>query len=103
MVDNHPEEVNALKDALFQKEKEIKELRDKLDKFNSTVAVVRHDTNNPLAVVIGQAQFLTTRIGGLPEDVNRRLRIIEEMSHRMKQTLNLLESFKQTPPSDILP
>ena len=100
MIDSHPNEVNSLKDTLIQKEKEIEELRDKLDKFNQTVALVRHETNNPLAVVIGQAQFLTTRIGGLPEDVNRRLKIIEEMSQRMRQTLNILESFKQRPPSD---
>jgi signal transduction histidine kinase len=84
----------------MQREKEIEELRARLDNFNKTVAVVRHETNNPLAVVIGQAQFLTTRIGGLPEDVNRRLKIIEEMSQRMRQTLNILETFKQKPSSD---
>ena|SRR6267154_1057243 len=101
MDDNHPDEISTLKDALVQREKEIEELRTKLDNFNKTVALVRHETNNPLAVVIGQAQFLTTRIGGLPEDVNRRLKIIEEMSQRMRQTLNILETFKQKPTSDI--
>jgi len=100
MVDNHLNEISSLKDALIQREKEVEELRAKLENFNKTVALVRHETNNPLAVVIGQAQFLTTRIGGLPEDVNRRLKIIEEMSQRMRQTLNILESFKQKPSSD---
>ena len=100
MVDNHLNEISSLKDALVQREKEVEELRAKLENFNKTVALVRHETNNPLAVVIGQAQFLTTRIGGLPEDVNRRLKIIEEMSQRMRQTLNILESFKQKPSSD---
>ena len=100
MVDNHLNEISSLKDALVQREKEVEELRARLENFNKTVALVRHETNNPLAVVIGQAQFLTTRIGGLPEDVNRRLKIIEEMSQRMRQTLNILESFKQKPSSD---
>src|SRR5882762_2268439 len=101
MVDNHLNEISSLKDALVQREKEVEELRAKLENFNKTVALVRHETNNPLAVVIGQAQFLTTRIGGLPEDVNRRLKIIEEMSQRMRQTLNILESFKLKPSSDM--
>lgn len=99
MVDN-PEDSGSLRAALAERDKEIKELRAKLDHFNNTIAHVRHEANNPLAVVIGQAQFLTTRIGGLPEDVNRRLKIIEEMSQRMRQTLNILESFKQKPSSD---
>jgi signal transduction histidine kinase len=98
MTDHNPDEIGVLRNTIAEKEQEIAELREKLDNFNKTVAVVRHETNNPLAVVIGQAQFLTTRIGGLPEDVNRRLKVIEEMSQRMRQTLNILESFKQKPP-----
>ena len=101
MVEDYPNEVSSLKQILSERDKDLEELRARLDDYNKTVALVRHETNNPLAVVIGQAQFLTTRIGGLPEDVNRRLKIIEEMSQRMRQTLNILESFKQKPPSDI--
>jgi len=100
MVDNL-NDIGSLRAVLSEREREIEELRAKLDHYNKTVAIVRHETNNPLAVVIGQAQFLATRIGGLPEDVSRRLRIIEEMSQRMRQTLTVLESFKQKPSSDI--
>ena len=95
MGDNHSAEIDELRIALAEKDREIAELHDRLERFNQAVATVRHETNNPLAVVLGQAQFLTTRIGGLPEDVNRRLKIIEEMSQRIRQTLNLLEGFKQ--------
>src|SRR6516225_17756 len=98
MISNYPSEISELRALLVDKDNEIAELRDRLVKLNDAVATVRHETNNPLAVVLGQAQFLTTRIGGLPEDVNRRLHIIEEMSQRVRQTLTLLESFKQKPP-----
>ncbi len=101
MVDNDLDDVGSLRNELIEREIQIEELRNKLDQFNKTVALIRHETNNPLAVVIGQAQFLTTRIGGLPEDVSRRLKVIEEMSQRMRQTLNLLETFRQKPPVDI--
>ncbi|HZS49003.1 MAG TPA: histidine kinase dimerization/phospho-acceptor domain-containing protein [Blastocatellia bacterium] len=98
MGDNDQNEILELRATLTAKEQEITELRDKLEALNKAVATVRHDANNPLAVVLGQAQFLTTRIGGLPEDVNRRLKVIEEMSQRIRHTLNVLESFKQKPP-----
>ena len=97
MGDDHSNDIDGLMTLLAEKDKEIQELRNKLDEFNKAVATVRHDTNNPLAVVLGQAQFLTTRISGVPDDVNRRLRVIEEMSQRIRQTLNLLEGFKQKP------
>jgi len=100
MQENTLSEIDELRESLTEKEREIVELRERLDQLNKAVATVRHEANNPLAVVLGQAQFLTTRIGGLPEDVSRRLKVIEEMSQRIRHTLNVLESFKQSPPSN---
>ena len=102
MGENTQNEISELRAGLIEKDREIQELRERLDRLDKAVATVRHEANNPLAVVLGQAQFLTTRIGGLPEDVIRRLKVIEEMSQRIRQTLNVLESFKQKPPGNFI-
>jgi signal transduction histidine kinase len=66
----------------------------KLDEVADVVAHVRHEINNPLAGVLGQAQLL------LREDLNekamKRARTIEELALRLRDIVGQLRDVQKT-------
>jgi len=67
---------------------------ERLAAIGRVVVAVRHEINNPLSVIIGQAQFLRERVKDLPESVQRRITVIEEMSNRINESVKRLRDFK---------
>ncbi|MGI8835569.1 MAG: histidine kinase dimerization/phospho-acceptor domain-containing protein [Pyrinomonadaceae bacterium] len=80
-----PEEMNAL----------IADYESKIDEVAELITRVRHEINNPLTGVLGQAQLL------LREDLNERARkraeTIEELAVRMRDIVAQLREV-QCPP-----
>jgi signal transduction histidine kinase len=66
----------------------------RLDEVADVVAHVRHEINNPLAGVLGQAQLL------LREDLNekamKRARTIEELARRLRDIVGQLRQVQKT-------
>lgn len=56
---------------------------------------VRHEVNNPLTALMGQAEMLLHRRGDLPEDVKKRLTTIHEMAVRIRDIVKQLEDIKE--------
>ena len=67
-----------------------------IDTLRMTVANVKHEINNPLAIISGNAQLLLelTRIMELDEDLVKPIRDIEEASLRITDSLDKLNSIK---------
>ena len=67
-----------------------------IDTLRATVATVKHEINNPLAIISGNAQLLLelSRMMDLDEDLVKPIRDIEEASLRITDSLNKLNSIK---------
>ena len=63
----------------------VKELESKLDEIIELIAHVRHEINNPLTGVIGQAQLLLRE--ELSPTARRRVETIEQLSGRIRDTV----------------
>jgi len=50
-----------------------------------TAIAVNHEINNPLGVILGNAELLLSQLKDADEDVVRKLKIIEEQCIRIKQ------------------
>ena len=70
----------------------------KLSEIADLVANVRHDINNPLTGVMGQAQLLLRM--DLPPDIRQRIESIEQLAIRIRDTTALLRNI-QTPQSSV--
>jgi signal transduction histidine kinase len=70
----------------------VAELEAKLDEFANLVAQARHDINNPLTGVLGQAQLLLR--ADLSEKVRERVQKIEELALR---TIEVAAKLRQVP------
>ena len=68
-----------------------------LDSLRMTVAKVKHEINNPLAIISGNAQLLLelSRMMDLDEDLVKPIRDIEEASLRISGSLDKLNSIKE--------
>ena len=68
-----------------------------LDSLRMTVAKVKHEINNPLAIISGNAQLLLelSRMMELDEDLVKPIRDIEEASLRISDSLDKLNSIKE--------
>jgi len=66
--------------------------------IHSTVATVKHEINNPLSIISGNAQLLVelARALGLGEDIAQPARDIEEASQRIAASLDKLGELKQS-------
>ncbi|NBB99413.1 MAG: response regulator [Bacteroidetes bacterium] len=66
--------------------------------IHSTVATVKHEINNPLSIISGNAQLLVelARALDLGEDVAQPARDIEEASQRIAASLDKLGDLKQS-------
>ncbi|MFN2452742.1 MAG: histidine kinase dimerization/phospho-acceptor domain-containing protein [Pyrinomonadaceae bacterium] len=70
----------------------------KLADIAERVAHVRHEINNPLTGVLGQAQLLLREV--LPETARRRAETIEQLAARIRDTVAGLRDI-QSPNSDL--
>jgi signal transduction histidine kinase len=68
----------------------------RLAEFAELAAHVRHEINNPLTGLIGQAQLLLRE--ELSDAARRRVQIIEHLANRIRDTVASLRDI-QTPPA----
>ena len=66
----------------------------KLSEITDLVARVRHEINNPLTGVIGQAQLLLRE--ELSPSARRRVETIEQLAGRIRDTVAQLRSIQRT-------
>ncbi|HEX8144643.1 MAG TPA: histidine kinase dimerization/phospho-acceptor domain-containing protein [Pyrinomonadaceae bacterium] len=72
----------------------INELESKLNEMAELVAHVRHEINNPLTGVIGQAQLLLRE--ELSPSARRRVETIEQLAGRIRDTVAQLREVQRT-------
>jgi signal transduction histidine kinase len=72
----------------------IRELESKLNELAELVAHVRHEINNPLTGVIGQAQLLLRE--ELSPTARRRVETIEQLAGRIRDTVAQLREVQRT-------
>ena len=75
----------------------VSEYEQKMTDAAALVAHVRHEINNPLAALLGQAQLLL-RQEDLSEKSRRRAETIERQAKRIEEIVGQLREV-QTPPS----
>ena len=85
-----PDEIARLQAAVAEQEKRLKEAAD-------LVAHVRHEINNPLAALLGQAQLLLRE--DLSEKARRRAETIEAQAKRIQEIVAELRVIQAPPPS----
>ena len=68
-----------------------------IDSLRTTMANVKHEINNPLAIISGNAQLLLelTKMMELDDDLVKPIRDIEEASLRISDSLDKLNSIKE--------
>lgn len=71
----------------------IEELESKLSEIVELIAHIRHEINNPLTGVIGQAQLLLRE--ELSPTVRRRVETIEQLSGRIRDTVAQLREVQR--------
>ena len=76
----------------------IAEQEAKLAEMAELVTHVRHEINNPLTGVIGQAQLLLRE--ELSASVRKRVETIEELAARIKETVAHLRNVQRPQPKD---
>ena len=74
----------------------IDEQEAKLAEITDLVTHVRHEINNPLTGVIGQAQLLLRE--ELSASARRRIETIEELASRIKDAVGLLRKVQRSHP-----
>jgi signal transduction histidine kinase len=62
----------------------------RLEALKETTATINHEINNPLTVVLGNCQLLLMKSEGLPDDVVKRLKLIEQSSLRIRDVVSQL-------------
>jgi signal transduction histidine kinase len=85
-----PDEVARLQAAMAEQEKKLAEAAE-------LVAHVRHEINNPLAALLGQAQLLLRE--DLSEKARRRAETIEAQAKRIQEIVAELRVVQSPPPS----
>ncbi len=85
-----PEEFTRLQVTVAEYEKKITEAAE-------LVAHVRHEINNPLAALLGQAQLLLRE--ELSEKARRRAETIEAQAKRIQEIVAELRVIQSPPPS----
>ena len=87
---SRPDEVARLQAAMAEQEKKLTEAAE-------LVAHVRHEINNPLAALLGQAQLLLRE--DLSEKARRRAETIEAQAKRIQEIVAELRIIQSPPPS----
>ena len=76
--DDEPAEEQRLRSLIIEREEQ-------LAKMDDLVAHVRHEINNPLTGILGQAQLLLRE--ELSETARRRVETIEQLAGRIRDTV----------------
>jgi signal transduction histidine kinase len=76
----------------------IAEYEERLDEFAALAARVRHEINNPLTGLIGQAQLLLRE--ELSATARRRVLTIEHLATRIRDTVAELRTVQRPNPED---
>ena len=76
----------------------VAEYEERLDEFAALAARVRHEINNPLTGLIGQAQLLLRE--ELSATARRRVQTIEQLALRIRDTVAELRSVQRASPED---
>jgi len=87
---SRPDEVARLQAAMAEQGKKLTEAAE-------LVAHVRHEINNPLAALLGQAQLLLRE--DLSEKARRRAETIEAQAKRIQEIVAELRIIQSPPPS----
>ena len=72
----------------------LKEYEDRIDRIAELVSRVRHEINNPLAGVLGQAQLLLRE--ELNEKARKRAETIEQLALRLTDIVSELRQVQKT-------
>lgn len=62
----------------------------RLEALKETTATINHEINNPLTVVLGNCQLLLMKADQLPDEVVKRLRLIEQSGLRIRDVVGQL-------------
>ncbi len=62
----------------------------RVEAMRETTATLNHEINNPLTVVLGNVQLLLMKADSLPEDVVKRLKLIEQSGLRIRDAVGQL-------------
>jgi signal transduction histidine kinase len=76
----------------------VAEYEARLDEFAELAARVRHEINNPLTGLIGQAQLLLRE--ELSETARRRVQTIEHLATRIRDTVAELRTVQRPNPEE---
>ena len=79
----------------------LAECEARLEEFVALAARVRHEINNPLTGLIGQAQLLLRE--DLSEGARRRVLTIEQLANRIRDTVAELRIVQRTNASGSIP
>ena len=94
-VANTPEENTPARNAGDEKLRTlVAEYEVRLDEVADLIARVRHEINNPLTGVLGQAQLLLRE--DLPEKTRKRAEKIEELALRIRDIVAELRQIQKT-------
>ncbi len=86
----------AARDVTEQKNlRELLVQAERLSAIGQIVVAVRHEINNPLTTVIGNAELLLDRHGTVEGDLKRRLETILDNSLRISEIIKRLQEIKQ--------
>jgi nitrogen-specific signal transduction histidine kinase len=80
-----------------EKDEQLAQYRRKLEETAALVARIRHEINNPLTGVLGQAQLLVRE--ELSERSRKRVQTIEDLALRLRDVVGQLREV-QTPTTD---
>jgi signal transduction histidine kinase len=75
----------------------VEECEARLREFAELAAHVRHEINNPLTGLIGQAQLLLRE--ELSDTARRRVQTIEQLANRIRDTVASLREIQSPPPA----
>jgi two-component system, NtrC family, sensor kinase len=89
MTDTNP----APKQLPVNTEEQVAFYRDRLDEVAQLVANIRHEINNPLTGVLGQAQLLLRE--DLSDRARKRVETIEELASRIRDIVAQLREVQK--------
>lgn len=84
--------------SMTEHEDEIAQYRLKLEETAALVARIRHEINNPLTGVLGQAQLLLRE--DLSERARKRVQTIEDLALRLRDVVAQLREVQRPSESD---
>lgn len=102
------DELKAQAAELARANTELREAQSELVRSERLAAIgqvgiaVKHEINNPLTAILGEAQLLLMQHSDLPDEVAARIRVIEEMSLRISEIVRKLHEVPNDRTTDYL-